>query len=55
MAGEGDLESKWNADDCIGNILVIGAVIGALFLYGIYQQRNGKAVTQRPAGAKKIN
>lgn len=37
----------------IGNILVIGAVIGALFLYGIYQQRNGKPITSAPA--KKTN
>lgn len=43
------------ADWYTGNILVIGAVVGALFLYGVYQQRNGKAVTQRPAGTKKIN
>ncbi|XMA17102.1 hypothetical protein WAI453_009893 [Rhynchosporium graminicola] len=39
----------------LSNILVIGALVGALFLYGVYQQRNGRAVTQRPAGAKKIN
>ncbi|KAL2069883.1 hypothetical protein VTL71DRAFT_14562 [Oculimacula yallundae] len=39
----------------LSNIFVIGAVVGALFLYGVYQQRSGKAVTQRPAGAKKIN
>lgn len=39
----------------LGNILVIGAVVGALFLYGVYQQRNGKSVGQRPAGAKKLN
>lgn len=43
------------ANHHVGNILVIGAIVGALFLYGVYQQRNGKAVTQRPAGAKKIN
>ncbi|EKD15165.1 hypothetical protein MBM_06381 [Drepanopeziza brunnea f. sp. 'multigermtubi' MB_m1] len=39
----------------VSNILLIGAVVGALFLYSVYQQRNGKSVGQRPAGAKKIN
>ncbi|PVH84207.1 hypothetical protein DL98DRAFT_512604 [Cadophora sp. DSE1049] len=53
--GDGEGEGGTQTDELIGNILVIGAVIGALFLYGVYQQRNGKAVTQRPAGAKKIN
>lgn len=43
------------ADFLTGNIVVIGAVVGAIFLYGVYQQRNGKAINSRPAGAKKIN
>ncbi|KAI9054543.1 hypothetical protein LZ554_001699 [Drepanopeziza brunnea f. sp. 'monogermtubi'] len=39
----------------LSNILAIGAVLGALFLYSVYQQRSGKSLGQRPAGAKKIN
>jgi len=35
----------------LSNILVIGAVVGALFLYGVYQQRQGGA----PITAKKTN
>jgi len=37
----------------IGNIVVIGGLVGAFFLYTMYQQRNGRAV----AGTKqkKIN
>ncbi len=38
-----------------GNIVVIGTVVGGLFLYGVYQQRNGKPVTAAPAGTKKTN
>jgi len=34
----------------LSNILVIGVLIGAVFLYGVYQQRAGKPVT-----AKKVN
>ncbi|KAF8864847.1 hypothetical protein BDZ45DRAFT_581352 [Acephala macrosclerotiorum] len=37
----------------LSNILVIGAVVGALFLYGVYQQRNGKPIASAPA--KKTN
>jgi hypothetical protein len=36
-----------------GNIVVIGVGIGALFLYGVYQQRNGRQITDAPA--KKTN
>lgn len=39
----------------VGNILVIGGVVGALFLYGVYQQRNGKPIASSPAGVKKTN
>jgi phage-related protein len=28
----------------LGNIVVIGVVVGAIFLYGVYNQRNGGAV-----------
>jgi hypothetical protein len=38
-----------------GNIVVIGAIVGALFLYGVYQQRNGQPITAAPAKNKKIN
>ena len=38
-----------------GNIVVIGGLIGAFFLYTVYQQRNGRSVGQAPAGTKKIN
>ena len=38
-----------------GNIVVIGGVVAALFLYGVYQQRNGRPVTAAPAKNKKIN
>lgn len=38
-----------------GNIVVIGGIVGALFLYGVYQQRNGRPVTAAPAKNKKIN
>ena len=33
----------------LGNIVVIGVVIGGLFLYGVYQQRNGRPITAAPA------
>jgi phage-related protein len=39
----------------VGNIVVIGAIVGALFLYGVYQQRNGQPITAAPAKNKKIN
>jgi len=39
----------------LGNIVVIGTVVGAFFLYAIYQQRNGRSVAQAPSGSKKIN
>jgi hypothetical protein len=32
------------ANCMIGNIVVIGVVVGAVFLYGVYNQRNGGAV-----------
>jgi len=35
----------------LSNIVVIGALIGAFFLYSLYQQRNGRPVTTN----KKIN
>ena len=38
------------ADYSVGNIVVIGVLIGAFILYGAYQQRNGKSVT-----SKKVN
>lgn len=38
-----------------GNIVVIGGIVGALFLYGVYQQRNGRPVTAAPAKNKKVN
>lgn len=31
----------------IGNILVIGIVIAALFIYSVYQQRGGKPITAK--------
>lgn len=37
----------------LSNILVIGVVIGGLFLYGVYQQKNGRPITAAPA--KKTN
>jgi hypothetical protein len=38
-----------------GNIVVIGGVIAALFLYGVYQQQNGRPITTAPAKNKKVN
>jgi len=38
----------------LSNIVVIGGIVGALFLYGVYQQRNGKPITAAPA-TKKVN
>lgn len=35
-----------------GNIVIIGAIVGAFGIYVIYQQRQGKPVT---VGNKKIN
>jgi type IV secretory pathway VirB2 component (pilin) len=32
------------ANEFLGNILVIGVVVGGLFLYGIYMQKNGQSV-----------
>jgi hypothetical protein len=37
-----------------GNIVVIGGLIAAFFLYSLYQQRNGRPVTAAPAKNKKI-
>ena len=37
-----------------GNIVVIGGIVGALFLYGVYQQRNGQPITAAPAKNKKV-
>jgi phage-related protein len=53
--------SKYRAKECvrvsvanafIGNILVIGAIVGGLFIYGVYQQRNA---TGKSATTKKLN
>jgi phage-related protein len=38
-----------------GNIVVIGGIVGALFLYGVYQQRNGQPITAASAKNKKVN
>ena len=38
-----------------GNIVVIGGVVAAFFLYAMYQQRNGRPVAAAPAKSKKIN
>jgi len=38
-----------------GNIVVIGGLVAAFFVYTVYQQRNGRSVAQAPAGTKKIN
>lgn len=38
-----------------GNIVVIGGLVAAFFLYSMYQQRNGRPVTAAPAKNKKIN
>jgi hypothetical protein len=38
-----------------GNIVVIGSLIAAFFLYSLYQQRNGRPVTAAPATSKKVN
>ncbi|KAG0645945.1 hypothetical protein D0Z07_7995 [Hyphodiscus hymeniophilus] len=32
-----------------GNIVVIGGLVAAFFLYAVYQQRNGRPVTAAPA------
>jgi phage-related protein len=37
-----------------GNIVVIGGLVAAFFLYAMYQQRNGRPVTAAPAKNKKI-
>jgi phage-related protein len=39
----------------VGNIVVIGGILAALFLYGVYQQRNGQPITAAPAKNKKVN
>lgn len=39
----------------LSNIVVIGALVGAFFLYSLYQQRNGRSVTSAPSTSKKIN
>jgi len=39
----------------LSNIVVIGSLVGAFFLYSLYQQRNGRPVTAAPAGTKKAN
>jgi len=38
-----------------GNIVVIGGIVAALFLYGVYQQRNGRPITAAPGKNKKVN
>lgn len=50
-----ELNEDMNKADYVlhkGNILVIGVVIGGLFLYGVYNQRQGRPVTAAP---KKTN
>lgn len=37
-----------------GNIVVIGALVAAFFLYAAYQQRQGRAVAN-PVTGKKVN
>ncbi|PMD27656.1 hypothetical protein NA56DRAFT_142610 [Hyaloscypha hepaticicola] len=39
----------------LSNIVVIGGILAALFLYGVYQQRNGQPITAAPAKNKKVN
>lgn len=40
----------------VGNIVVIGALIGAFFLYSLYQQRSGRSISSKPAPPqKKVN
>jgi phage-related protein len=36
-----------NSNAVTGNILVIGLVLAALFIYSIYQQRGGKPITAK--------
>lgn len=36
-----------NSNAIIGNILVIGLVLAALFIYSIYQQKGGKPITAK--------
>jgi hypothetical protein len=38
-----------------GNIAVIGGIVAALFVYGVYQQRNGRPIIAAPAKNKKVN
>jgi phage-related protein len=38
-----------------GNIVVIGGIVAALFVYGAYQQRNGRPIIAAPAKSKKVN
>ncbi|KAH8791990.1 hypothetical protein BGZ57DRAFT_562089 [Hyaloscypha finlandica] len=39
----------------LSNIVVIGGIVAALFVYGAYQQRNGRPITAAPAKNKKVN
>ena len=38
----------------VGNIVVIGVLVAAFFLYSVYQQRNGRPVTAAPGKGKKV-
>jgi phage-related protein len=38
-----------------GNIVVIGGIVAVIFLYGVYQQKNGRPITAAPAKNKKVN
>jgi len=38
----------------LSNIVVIGALVAAFFLYSVYQQRNGRSVTAAPAKSGKM-
>jgi uncharacterized membrane-anchored protein len=38
-----------------GNLVVIGGLVVAFFVYSVYQQRNGRPITAAPAKQKKIN
>lgn len=50
----GDWSSQKLTSDT-GNIVVIGGLVAAFFLYSLYQQRNGRPVTAASAKPKKTN
>ncbi|RDW85759.1 hypothetical protein BP5796_04084 [Coleophoma crateriformis] len=37
----------------LSNIVVIGALVGAFFLYTAYQKRSGRSITAKPAPPRK--